>query len=183
MRLWPHSLRWRTILLTLLGLIAVGVSVWWTFRADISAFVKRQQLLASMRKCRHPLDNALGDGELREGMSVEEWAAAHPPETCTRHDRLVTLRYEGTVRRDSLRVVAVDGVIVYAGTEPYDPSPESTLVGSLSPDEAAAYRASILRWSARHTVGKALACGIASTGSRDRWAFPTPLLDDLIEAP
>lgn len=181
MRLWPKSLKWRTVLLSLLGLVGVVVSGWWTFRVQINAFVKQQKTLNALRHSPHALDRTVGSGELRVGASVEEFAAAHPPKSRLRHDEYETLRYEGNVRRNSLVVIAVDGVIVFAGTD-YD-GPAGELVGRFSADDAAAYRASIRRWSARHTVGKAAVCGIASTGSQNPWDFPTPPTDDLSEAP
>ncbi len=177
MRLIPRTLKWRTILLTLLGLVAVGVSLWWTFRAEINAFVKRQQLLDKMRNCRHTFDNALGNGELREGMPVEEWVAAHPPKSRFRHDQYESLIYEGSARRDSLCVIAIDGVIVFAGTD--TTQPEHTIVGSLSPTEVRAYDASVRRWRQNQIAGRAAVFGVVCAGSPERWDFPTPMTDDL----
>lgn len=178
MRLWPKSLKWRTILLTLLGLVAVGVSVWWTFRADIAVFVRQQKTLSVLRNSPHALDRAVGNGELRVGVSVDEWAAAHPPRSRCRHDEYDTLMYEGNHRYAPLRVIAVDGVIVFAGTDITDP-----LVGVLSSDESAAYFNSLKRWSARRIAGLTAVSGVAGSGSLDRWSFPTPHIDDLRIAP
>ena len=150
MRLIPRTLKWRTILLTLLGLAAVGASVWWTFRAEISAFVKRQQTLDKLRHSPHALDRTVGSGELRAGMPVVEFVTTHPPKSRLRHDEYETLMFEGSHRLStgSLRVIAVDGVIVFAGTDTTEP-----LVGKLSPDEAAAYGASIRRCARRLVLG------------------------------
>ncbi len=181
MRLLPRSLKWRAILLTLLGLVAVGGSVWWTFRADISAFVKRQQVLDDLRKSPLAIDQCIGGGQFHVGVSVEEWIAAHPPKSHIRHDEYDTLTYQLTVRRDSPRVIAVNGAIVFADTE--SGQPKNALAGNLSPDESAAYWRSFLRWQARQTVGQAAVCGIAHPASQNPWNFPAAAFDDLTEQP
>jgi hypothetical protein len=181
MRLLPRSLKWRTVLLTLLGLVAVGVSGWWTFRTQISAYVKQQQTLDKLRRSPHAIDRAVGSGELRVGMSVDEFAATHPPRDRLQHDEYDTLSYEGNHRRDSIRVIAVNGRIVFAGERVDEPA--GVFVGGMSADECGAYIASIRRWSERYIVGRAALGGVAGCGSLDRWMFPTPPGEDLSESP
>ena len=96
----------------------------------------------------------------------------------------VGARYRGIVARRIVLIaallaalllsIAVDGVIVFAGTDTTEP-----LVGKLSPDEAAAYGASIRRCARRLVLGKAVIGGIASTGCPSSWEFPIPPSDDL----
>jgi hypothetical protein len=181
MPLVPRSLKWRTILLTLLGLIAVGVSGWWTFRADVTAYIKLQQTLAKFRDSTQPIDRAVGGGGIRAGMPVDEWADAFPPKYRFRHDEYQTLRYDASARREKMTVIAVDGKVVFAGTD--ENRLECSFAGRLSPDEVVAYRASILRWVSRYTVAKAMVGGIAFTGSQNPWDFPTPLTEEQTEQP
>jgi hypothetical protein len=181
MPLLPRSLKWRTILLILLGLIAVGVSAWWTFRADITAYIKLQQQLARFRDSTQPIDRAVGNGGIRVGMPVDEWVAAYPPKCRIRHDEYETLSYDANARRGRMTVIAVDGVIVFAGTN--EDSVEGSFAGRLSADQVADYRASLLRWAARYTVANAVIGGVATTGSQNPWDFPTPLIEEPTEQP
>ena len=174
MRLLPRSLKWRTILLTLLGLIAIGGSVWYTFRADISQFVKQQRQLDRMRKSKSPVDQMIGRGELREGASVAELADAYPPADRIRHDEYETLKYDMKWVRVNLWVIAVDGRVVYAGS---DPGSEPGYVGQMSPNDYWRYQASLLRWERNLIAGMAAVNGVAAAGTLDPQHFP-PTDDD-----
>lgn len=107
MRLFPKSLRWRVILLTLLGLTAIGVSVWATFGRAIEAAVRRQLVLLALRDDPHPVTRGLARGEIGPHTSIEELIAAHPPDDLRRSGRYVRATYRS--RRGVTHVVAVDG--------------------------------------------------------------------------
>ncbi|MCU0704946.1 MAG: hypothetical protein MUF18_13295 [Fimbriiglobus sp.] len=170
------SLKWQTLLLTLLGVIAIVVSVWWTYRGQIRTFAQRQQTLAALRSSPHAIDRDLGVGRIRVGMTVDELVAAHPPKSRTRHDDYDTLIYDGNHRRDSLRVIAVDGVVVYAGGTSERPSEQ--FAGGLSRGEEAAYTASILRWSKRCLAARMGLVGVAASVGTNPSELPTAQTDE-----
>jgi hypothetical protein len=109
MRLWPRSLKWRTILLTLLGLVAVGGTagyVWWR---PIRGYVSNQMEIWKDRDSEHPVTRGLARGEIRAGSSVEELIATHPPKRVARHGRFVDVTYA-----DGPCLTAMDGKLVLA---------------------------------------------------------------------
>jgi len=109
MRLWPRSLKWRTILLTLLGLVAIGGTagyVWWR---PIGGYISNQIAIWKDRDDAHPVTRGLARGEIRAGMSVEELIATHPPKCVDRHGRFADVRYA-----DGPTLTAMDGKLVLA---------------------------------------------------------------------
>jgi hypothetical protein len=109
MRLWPKSLRGRTNLLTLLGLVAVvGTAgyVWWR---PINGYVYHQLRIIRERDSAHPVARGLARGEIRAGSSVDDLIAAHPPKRVDRFGRFADVTYD-----DCLTLIAVDGKLVFA---------------------------------------------------------------------
>lgn len=112
----PRSLKWRTILFTLVGLLSIGLSVWATWGRDIEFAIREQMAIhenqlriRNLREDQDPVMRGLARGEIRAGDSVEELIAAHPPERVARHERYVELEYSFW-----LKVVAKDGQLVMA---------------------------------------------------------------------
>lgn len=109
MRLWPKSLKWRTTLLTLLGLVAVGGTVGYVWWRPIGGCVSNQMQIWKDRDSAHPVTRGLARGEIRAGSSVDELIAAHPPKRVERHGRFMDLRYA-----DGPTVTAMDGKLILA---------------------------------------------------------------------
>lgn len=109
MRLLPRSLKWRTRLLTLLGLagvIGTALYVWWR---PITGFVSQRVATVEFWNDPDPLTRGLARGEFREGSPVDELIAAHPPQHTIVYDRYTQLDYPNGVT-----VLARDGRLVYA---------------------------------------------------------------------
>lgn len=109
MRLWPKSLKWRTILLTLLGLMGViGTAgyVWWR---PINRYVYNQLQIMHERDSADPVARGLARGEIRAGSSVDDLIAAHPPKRVDHFGRFTDVTYP-----NSLTVIAVDGKLTFA---------------------------------------------------------------------
>ena len=107
MRLWPKSLKWQAVLLTLVGLLAVGVSGWFTFGQSIRYAIGNQVEIHSLRGDPHPVTRGLARDEIRAGMSVEELIATHTPDELFRSGQFVRAYYLS--ERGGTYVVAVDG--------------------------------------------------------------------------
>ena len=113
MRLLPKSLKWRVILLTLVGLTAIGVSVWVAFGRDIIDTLFHHGRISSLRNSPHPVTRGLARGEIGPHTPVEELMATHPPDKVFRSGRFVRISYYwGQPGRT--HVVAVDGRLLYA---------------------------------------------------------------------
>lgn len=109
MRLWPKSLKWRTILFTLVGLTAViGTAgyIWWR---PISRYVSNQLQIIHERDNAHPVTRGLARGEIRAGSSLDELIAAYPPKRVQRFGRFADVDY-----KDGPSLIAVDGNLVFA---------------------------------------------------------------------
>lgn len=112
MPLLPRSLKWRVRLLTLLGLAAVGGSVWSVFGRKISFSVENQWAIFGLRDDPHPVTRGLARGEIGPHTPIEELIAAHPPDELIRSGRFVTASYYSD--RGGTHVVAVDGRVAQA---------------------------------------------------------------------
>src|SRR5262245_29097945 len=109
MPLLPRSLKWRTILLTLLGLAAVLGPVGYFYWRPMCGYVQNQLQIIHERDSAHPVARGLARGEIRAGMSVEELIVTHPPKRVTRHGRFVDVDYE-----HGPDLIAMDGKLVGA---------------------------------------------------------------------
>jgi hypothetical protein len=109
MRVWPKSLKGRTILLTLLGLMGViGTAgyVWWR---PIRGYVHNQLQIIRERDSDDPVVRGLARGEIRAGSSLDDLIAAHPPKRVERFGRFADVYFANGVM-----VIAVDGKLVFA---------------------------------------------------------------------
>jgi hypothetical protein len=107
MRLWPKSLKWRTILLTLLGLVAVGGTVVYVWGRPIKNHVREQLEIFGLRDDPHLVTRGLARGEIGPNTSIEELIACHPPDEVLRSGRFVRASY--FTDRGGTHVVAVNG--------------------------------------------------------------------------
>lgn len=162
MRLWPKSLKWRTILLTLLGLggsatVAyllnrTAVDGWVTgVQKQIQAAEIRQDRLGISKNSPHAPIRDLGNGLFRRGSSADEWFAKHPPARRRQHDEYVAATYE----EGGLTVIARDGRLVFA---------RSTLCeyfGFASEADDEAYQESHARWLQEYFSARAAVVGVA----------------------
>jgi hypothetical protein len=141
MPLLPRSLKWRTILLTLLGLFAVGVSAWWTFRVRVSAFVSQQFALARLRNGDDPVAREFARGRFAPDTPLDELLAEHPSPDVLRYDRYTLVMYEP----GGVAVLAVDGRVRKANTR--GPGWHS-FFDTLTPAEQSANDLAFTRWQA-----------------------------------
>ena len=109
MRLWPKSLKWRTILLTLLALVAVIGTVLYVWWRPITGFVSQRVATVEFWDDSDPLTRGLARGEIREGSQVDELIAAYPPQHTIVYDRYTQLHYQNGVA-----VLARDGRLAHA---------------------------------------------------------------------
>ncbi len=183
MRLWPKSLKWRTILLTLLGLVAVGGTVGFVWWREIWDHFNWQKQMATLRESPHPLTRKLARGEVRAGDSINEVMASYPPERVWQIGRFTEAHYG-----NNPDLIAMDGRLVFArsgwGT------PGTIIFKVMSPAEerewsegwTAYYDLQIEDWKCRHSA----LCGVAALLPRyspyDRLAHPPPYPEELWEA-
>lgn len=109
MRMWPRSLKWRTILLTLLGLVAIGVTAGYMWWRPIWEHLKWQREMATLRESPHPLTRKLARGEVRPGASIEELLEQYPPVKLWRFGRFTEAHYG-----NNPDLIAMDGRLVFA---------------------------------------------------------------------
>lgn len=107
MRLVPKSLKWRAILLTLLGLVSVVVSVWFTFGRQIGWAVEDRWNVLRLRYDPHPVTRGLACGDIGPHTSVEEMIVAHPLDVLLRSGRFVRTSYYTNV--SGTHVIGVNG--------------------------------------------------------------------------
>lgn len=124
MRLWPKSLKWRAIVLTLIVTASsCGVTCLlnpsmvdeWVFTARVwmRNQLERQERIDRLKESEHASLRDLARGEFGRGSTADEWFAKHPPTWCVRHDNYITAYYA----RDEeiiLEVIAQDGELIHA---------------------------------------------------------------------
>ncbi len=111
MRLLPRSLKWRAILLTLLGLAAViGTAgyVWWR---PIWLHTQSQVEIVCLREDPHPVTRGLARGEIGPQTDIEQMISAHRPDELLRSGQFVRASYytDRGADRGGTHVVAVNG--------------------------------------------------------------------------
>lgn len=184
MRLWPKSLKWRAILLTML-VTASSLSVacvlnlstvaGWanTARHWVEDQHDRQKKIDQLKHSEHAFHRDLARGEFGRGSSAEEWFAKHPPSWCARHDNYITAFYETEERIDQV-VVAQDGKLVSAHISwtLYD-----FFTFRTEADEND-YVYSFRRWHQGYCATMPAVLGVAAVSERIYWTqFPQPTDD------
>lgn len=109
MRLIPRTLKWRAILLTLLGLVAVGGTVGYVWWQPIREYIHNQSAIARLREDPDPLTRALARGEVRAGTSVADLTTTYTPVDVIRSGRYTQFSYP-----NGLTILAKDGRLAYA---------------------------------------------------------------------
>lgn len=183
MRLWPKSLKWRTILLTLLVTASSLVVAYFVNRSavdgwcdDVHGWMKeqrdRQERIHRLKSSDEPFLRDLARGEFGRGSSADEWLAKHPPTECIRHDNYVTMLY-GRGNFLSPQVIAQDGKLVHAH---YGAFTFLTEFFTFRNDaEETAWGDSFRKWDRDQNAARAAVIGVAPLArGRDARDFPPP---------
>jgi len=141
MRLWPKSLKWRTILLTLFGLLSVLVSVGVFCGRDIYRAVRQHAGNFELRDDPDPIVRALARGEIHSGSDIEEVKAKYPPKHETRIAEFVQFEYPGPQGyQHGPHIIAVNGRLAFARQSEYRSyCPSHEFFDTLTEQEAARY--------------------------------------------
>jgi hypothetical protein len=185
MRLWPKSLKWRAILLTLLVTASsCGVTCLlnpsmvddWVFPARkwVEHQVERQKEIDRLKESEHASLRDLAHGEFGRGSSADEWFAKHPPTQCFRHDNYITAHYLRDEFGIFLVVISRDSELIHAhiGYTYYDFFTFRTKA------EEKDYADSFERWHKGYCATMPAVLGVAAVSKRIHMSqFPQPVDD------
>lgn len=185
MRLWPKSLKWRTILLTILVVASsCGVTCLlkpslvddWVFPARkwVEYQLERQERIDRLKESEHAFHRDLARGEFGRGSSADEWFAKHPPTECMRHDNYITAYYANVNMYIVQVVIAQDGKLIqaYCG-----PTHTEFFTFRTKADEND-YADSFKRWHRGHCAAMPAVLGVAAVSDRIHTSqFPQPTDD------
>ncbi len=186
MRLWPRSLKWRTILLTLLVTASSLVVAYFVNRSavdgwcdDVQGWMKeqreRQERIDRLKSSDEPFLRDLARGEFGRGSSADEWLAKHPPTECIRHDNYVTMIY-GDGHLLSPHVIAEGGKLVHAHCGWFEIYTEFFTFRSEIAKNA--WSESFKRWHQGYNATMPAVLGVAAVSQRfDARDFPPPTGD------
>jgi hypothetical protein len=184
MRLWPKSLKWRAILLTLLVTASnCGVTCLlnpsmvddWIFPARVwmRNQLERQERIDKLKESEHAFHRDLALGEFGRESSADKWLAKHPPTVCARHDNYITALYERN-EYTILVVNAQDGKLVHAHC---GPTHTDFFTFRTKADENA-YSDSFKRWYQGYCATMPAVLGVAAVSKRIHASqFPQPTDD------